>query len=103
MIHEGVVVNKVLSKEGALRRSLCRLKDGRLCIIDTDMSVSLGEFATAIHQYDVIEAIALMGSGAAVRWAVDEAGRRYIAGADEYDFPDVVNYIVWENSYFEKK
>jgi hypothetical protein len=44
----------------------------------------------------VVDAIALMGSGAAVRWAVDQAGRRYIAGADEYDFPEVVNYIVWE-------
>jgi len=102
LVHEGEVVNKVISQIGALRRSLCRLNDGRLCIIDTDMSVSLDDFASALRQYGVKEAIALMGTGAAVRWAVDEAGRRYVAGADEFDFPDVVNYIVWERTHFEK-
>ena len=103
LVHEGEVVNKVISQIGALRRSLCRLKDGRLCIIDTDMSVSLDDFAKALCQYNVIEAIALMGTGAAVKWAVDEAGRRYIAGADEFEYPDVVNYIVWEKAHSEKK
>lgn len=103
LVHEGEVVNKVISQIGALRRSLCRLNDGRLCIIDTDMSVSLDDFALALQQYNVKEAIALMGTGAAVRWAVDDAGRRFIAGADEYDFPDVVNYIVWEKPHSEKK
>jgi hypothetical protein len=98
LVHEGEVVNKVISKIGALRRSLCRLSDGRLCIIDTDMSVSLDEFSIALCQYGVKEAIALMGTGASVRWAVDKAGRRYIAGADEFDFPEVVNYIVWDGS-----
>lgn len=98
LVHEGKMVNKVISKVCALRRSLCRLNDGRLCIIDTDMSVSLDDFSEALRLYDVSEAIALMGTGAAVRWATDKAGRRYIAGADEYDFPNnVVNYIVWES------
>lgn len=102
LIHEGEVVNKVISQIGALRRSLCRLNDGRLCIVETDMSVSLDEFAFALRKFDVTEAIALMGTGAAVRWAVDEAGRRYISGADEFEFPDVVNYIVWERPHSEK-
>lgn len=102
LIHEGEIVNKVISQIGALRRSLCLLNDGRLCIIETDMSVSLDEFASALRKFDVKEAIALMGTGAAVRWAVDEAGRRYIAGADEFEFPNVVNYIVWEKVHSEK-
>ncbi|MBR1518669.1 MAG: hypothetical protein IJ624_04125 [Prevotella sp.] len=80
----------------ALRRSLCILHDGRICVIDTDMEVSLNSFAAALCDFGVKDAISLMGSGAAVRWAVDKAGRRYIAGADEYEFPDVANYIVWE-------
>ena len=67
LVHEGEVVSKVISQIGALRRSLCRLNDGRLCIIETDMSVSLVDFASALRQYDVKEAIALMGTGAAVR------------------------------------
>lgn len=103
LVHDGKVVNKVISQIEALRRSLCRLNDGRLCIIDTDMTVSLDDFAKVLCQYGVKEAIALMGTGAAVRWAVDEAGRRYIAGADEFEFPDVVNYIVWEKAHSEKK
>ena len=103
LVHKGRVANKVLSNDGALRRSLCRLNDGNLCIIDTDMSVSLDDFAEALCQYGVVEGIALMGSGAAVRWAKDKAGRRFIAGADEYDFPDVVNYIVWEETESTKK
>lgn len=98
LVSNGKVANRVILRNNALRRSLCRLTDGRVCIIDTDMSVSLDSFSKALCQYGVQDAIALMGSGAAVRWAVDKAGRRYIAGADEYDFPDVVNYIVWEES-----
>lgn len=98
LVYNGVVVNSVISKNESLRRALCRLNDGRMCIIDTDMSVSLDAFSNALCQYGVADAIALMGSGAAVRWAVDQAGRRFIAGADEYDFPNVVNYIVWEGA-----
>ena len=96
LVHNGEVVSNPPTHKDALRRSLCRLNDGRLCVIDTDMSVSLDSFSIALQHYDVVDAISLMGSGAAVRWAVDKAGRRFIAGADEYDFPDVVNYIVWE-------
>lgn len=95
LVHNGQVVSNPPTHNDALRRALCRMKDGQLGIIDTDMSVSLDSFSTAISQYGVVEAVALMGSGAAVRWAVDKQGRRFIAGADEYDFPDVVNYIVW--------
>ena len=97
LVKDGKVVHNPPTHNDALRRSLCRLADGKVCIIDTDMSVSLDSFSMALKQYGVVEAVALMGSGAAVRWAVDKAGRRFIAGADEYDFPDVVNYIVWEN------
>ena len=104
LVHKGEVVSKVISKICALRRSLCRLNEGRLCIIETDMSVSMDDFSEALRMYGVSEAIALMGTGAAVRWATDKAGRRYIAGADEYDFPnDVVNYIVWEKPNNKKK
>ena len=103
LVADGKVVNSVIARTNALRRSLCRLTDGRICIIDTDMSVSFDSFSEALCQYGVRDAIALMGSGAAVRWAVDEAGRRYIAGADEYDFPEVVNYIVWESPAIGKQ
>ena len=98
LVQKGEVVSNPPTHNDALRRSLCRLTDGRICIIDTDMSVSLDSFSTALSQYKVGDAIALMGSGAAVRWAVDKAGRRFIAGADEFDFPEVVNYIVWEKN-----
>lgn len=98
LVHQGEVVSNPPTHNDALRRSLCRLNDGRVCVIDTDMSVSLDSFSMALHLYGVRDAVALMGSGAAVRWAVDQAGRRFIAGADEYDFPDVVNYIVWEKT-----
>lgn len=103
LVSEGKVVCKVLSKFEALRRSLCRLNDGRLCIIETDMRVTFSDFAEALCKDGVSDAIALAGSGAAVRWAVDIKGRRFFTGADEYDFPDVVNYIVWEKPHSEKK
>ena len=90
------MVNKLLAKNKALRRSLCLMNDGRYCIIDTDMSVAVDDFAEALRQYGVREAISLMGSGAALRWAEDKDGRKHIAGADEYEFPDAINYIVWE-------
>jgi hypothetical protein len=103
LVSEGKVVCKVISKFEALRRSLCRLNDGRLCIIETDMRVTFSDFAEALCKDGVSDAIALAGSGAAVRWAVDIKGRRFFTGADEYDFPDVVNYIVWEKPHSERK
>ncbi len=103
LVHEGKVVNKVKSQDEALRRSLCQLNDGRFCIIDTDMRVTFNNFAEALRQYGAREAIALMGSGAAVRWAIDKEGRKYITGADEYSFPDAINYIVWEKTGHKKK
>lgn len=96
LVHEGKIVNKLLAKNKALRRSLSLMNDGRYCIIDTDMSVTVDDFAEALRQYGVREAISLMGSGAALRWAEDKDGRKHIAGADEYEFPDAINYIVWE-------
>ena len=96
LIHEGKMVNKLLAKNKALRRSLCLMNDGRYCIIDTDMSVTVDAFAEALRQYGVREAISLMGSGAALRWAEDKDGRKHIAGAAEYEFPAAFNYIVWE-------
>ena len=97
LLEKGKIIHNPPTHNDALRRSLCRLNDGRISVIDTDKSVSLDSFSTALKQYGVVDAVALMVSGAAVRWAVDKVGRRFIAGADEYDFPDVVNYIVWEN------
>lgn len=96
LVEKGEAIDNPPTHKDALRRALCRMNDGRLCIIDTDMEVSLNDFAKALCSYGIRDAITLMGTGAAVRWAVDKAGRRYIAGADEYEFPDVVNYIVWE-------
>ena len=96
LVEDGKVNKNPPTHKDALRRALCIMNDGRLCIIDTDMEVSLDNFAAALCDYGIRNAVSLMGTGAAVRWAVDKAGRRYIAGADEYEFPDVVNYIVWE-------
>lgn len=96
LVKDGEVIDNPPTHKDALRRALCCMNDGRLCIIDTNMEVSLNDFSNALCHYGIRNAISLMGTGAAVRWAVDKAGRRYIAGADEYEFPDVVNYIVWE-------
>ena len=49
LVHEGQLATKFIGAKGeALRRALCKLNDGRLCIIDTDMSVTFDNFATAL-------------------------------------------------------
>lgn len=96
LVENGEVVENSNIKTKSLRRSLCKMKDGSMCIIDTDMAVSTDEFSKALCQYGVQDAISLVGTGAAVRWATDKDGHRYISGADEFDYPNVVNYIVWE-------
>ena len=96
LVENGEVVENSNIKSKSLRRSLCKMKDGSMCIIDTDMAVSIDDFSKALCQYGVQDAISLVGTGAAVRWATDKDGHRYISGADEFDYPNVVNYIVWE-------
>lgn len=96
LVENGDAVENSNIKNKSLRRSLCKMKDGSMCIIDTDMAVSIDEFSKALCQYGVQDAISLVGTGAAVRWTTDKDGHRYISGADEFDYPNVVNYIVWE-------
>lgn len=95
LVKDGEAVENPTVKSRSLRRSLCKMRDGTLCIIETDMAVYIEDFSKALCQYGVQDAISLVGTGAAVRWATDKDGHRYISGADEFDYPNVVNYIVW--------
>lgn len=81
-------------KGRAVRRALA-MTGGGLCIVETETIVRLHDFAEALRGLDVTEAIGLMGTGSAVRWAIDKMGRRYVTGDTEASLPACVNYIVW--------
>lgn len=81
-------------KNKARRRALCRM-GSTFAIIETETSESMDDFADALCTIGVDDAITLMGSGSAIRWATDKKGRRFEIGDMERTYPDVVNYIVW--------
>ena len=99
--HDALVVkgkNVSTSKRGrAVRRALAVI-GGNPCIVETETIVRLHDFAEAMCELNVTEAIGLMGSGNAVRWAIDRRGRRYATGNTEAAFPPCVNYIVWRSA-----
>lgn len=99
--HDALVSNgknvSALRKGRAVRRALV-MKGTELCIIETETIVSLHDFAEALCTLKANEAIGLMGSGNAVRWATDKMGRRYATGNTDAIFPNCVNYIVWRSN-----
>lgn len=86
------------AKRGRSVRRALAIIGGNPCIVETETIVSLHDFAEALCNMKATEAIGLMGSGDAVRWAIDQAGRRYATGNTEDKFPPCVNYIVWRSA-----
>lgn len=96
LINNGKNVSNI-RKGRAIRRALV-MKNGTLCIVETETIVRLHDFAEALCTLNVQEAIGLMGSGFAVRWATDKMGRRYVTGNTDATYPQCVNYIVWRSN-----
>ena len=82
------------SKEQHPRRALCQ-KDNRTFIVESLTAETLTAFAQALADISIKNAIALVSTGMAWRWATDQNGKRYLTGLTEKEPPPMASFIVW--------
>lgn len=95
-----LVENNVPLYSRKRNRTICRAlceRAGKFIVVESLTTERFTDFANALAQLDIDNAITLMCSSMSVRWAIDKQGRRYETGAMEQEFPEVVNFIVWRS------
>lgn len=97
LVDSGTLVDNVL-KGKSIRRGICDRK-GEIFMIETGTTESLHDFAQALVDLGVDQAIYLVGS-TAYGWAVDKQGEHHEFGDDNYytgrrRMPPNTSYIVW--------
>lgn len=95
-----LVENNVPLYSRKRNRTICRAlceRAGEFIVVESLTTERFTDFANALAQLDIDNAITLMCSSMSVRWAIDKQGRRYETGAMEQEFPEVVNFIVWRS------
>ena len=85
-------------KGKSIRRAICD-RNGEIFMVETGTAESFHDFAQALVDLGVGEAVYLVGSSA-YGWAVDENGDRHEFGVDHYytgrrKAPKNISYIVW--------
>ena len=97
LVKDGAVVDNEL-KGKAIRRAVCD-RIGEIFMVETGTPESLHDFAQALADLGVDQAIYLVGSSA-YGWAVDATGTVHEFGEDNYykgrrRIPKNTSYIVW--------
>ncbi len=97
LVKDGQVVDNE-PKGKAIRRAICD-RQGEIFMVETGSIESFHDFAQALADLGVDQAVYLVGS-LAYGWAVDEAGAIYEFGEDNYytgrrRMPKNTSYIVW--------
>ena len=86
-------------KGKSIRRAICD-RNGEIFMVETGTAESFHDFAQALADLGVGEAVYLVGSSA-YGWAVDENGDRHEFGVDHYytgrrKAPKNISYMVWK-------
>ena len=97
LVKDGQVIDNE-PKGKAIRRAICD-RQGEIFMVETGSIESFHDFAQALADLGVDQAVYLVGS-LAYGWAVDEAGAIYEFGEDNYHtgrrrMPKNTHYIVW--------
>ena len=97
LVKDGQVVDNE-PKGKAIRRAICD-RQGEIFMVETGSIESFHDFAQALADLGVDQAVYLVGS-LAYGWAIDEAGAIYEFGEDNYHtgrrrMPKNTSYIVW--------
>lgn len=93
LVDNGVPVENEL-KAKAVRRALCEL-EGRVVVAETGTAESLHDFAQALVDIGVTNAIYLIGSSA-IGWYIDIDGVGVPSGTWEPKIYKNISFIVWE-------
>jgi hypothetical protein len=97
LVKDGQVIDNE-PKGKSIRRAICD-RQGEIFMIETGSIESFHDFAQALADLGVDQAVYLVGSSA-YGWAVDEAGTTHEFGEDNYytgrhRMPKNTSYIVW--------
>ena len=98
LVKDGQVIDNE-PKGKSIRRALCD-RQGEIFMVETGSIESFHDFAQALADLGVDQAVYLVGSSA-YGWAVDEAGTTHEFGEDNYytgrrRMPKNTSYIVWK-------
>lgn len=80
-------------KNKSIRRSLCD-RNGEIMVIETLSAESFHDFAQALEDLDITNAIYLVGSHS-YGWSTDAQGHRHTFGRKTYRMPVNTSYILW--------
>ena len=97
LVKDGLVIDNE-PKGKSIRRAICD-RQGEIFMVETGTTESFHDFAQALADLGVDQAVYIVGSSA-YGWAVDEAGTTHEFGEDNYDtgrrrMPKNTSYIVW--------
>lgn len=92
LVDNGVPVDNQ-PKGKSIRRAICDRR-GEIFMVATDTAESFHDFAQALADLGVDNAVYLVGS-AAYGWAVDAAGERHEFGTSGRRLPRNTSYVVW--------
>ena len=98
LVKDGQVIDNE-PKGKSIRRAICD-RQGEIFMVETGSIESFHDFAQALADLGVDQAVYLVGSSA-YGWAVDEAGTTHEFGEDNYytgrhKMPKNTSYIVWK-------
>ncbi len=96
LVSNGSMIS-IKPKGKAIRRTLCYLH-GTICIIESVGRESYHDFAQALADYGVEEAIALVGGNALLLYRTEANVIKQEGEALEHDFSNI-NYIVWYDTH----
>ena len=88
-------------KGKSIRRAICE-QDGRVFMVETVTRESFHDFAQALVDLSIDNAIYLVGSSA-YGWAIDANGTKHEFGKDDYytgrkKMPKNISYLVWRKT-----
>lgn len=97
LVKDGQVIDNE-PKGKSIRRAICD-RQGEIFMVETGTTESFHDFAQALADLGVDQAVYIVGSSA-YGWAVDEAGTTHEFGEDNYytgrrRMPKNTSYIVW--------
>ena len=97
LVKDGQVIDNE-PKGKSIRRAICD-RQGEIFMVETGSIESFHDFAQALADLGVDQAVYLVGSSA-YGWAVTQNGERYEFGlaydsTDEFQVPENTSYIVW--------
>lgn len=100
LVKDGQVIDNE-PKGKSIRRAICD-RQGEIFMVETGSIESFHDFAQALADLGVDQAVYLVGSSA-YGWAVDEAGTTHEFGEDNYytgrrRMPKNTSYIVWRRT-----